>query len=559
MIDSFINKWLKIFYNSALLFIFMFTNLLIITSLGYIFDITMSVFHLPLSIAISIVEALFLNKDSKKTICSVFIFLVVLVISILLSSHVYDMSYDGNAYHKLAIGLLKDGFNPIYEDVNQFEKKLENVNNSIWVEHYPKATWFYGASVYKLTGNIETAKSYNVWILFVVFFIIAYLINKFFKNKFFAFIMAIVFCFFPIIWEQILTLYVDGFMGYILFLVVLYMALFIKDENNINYKVILGSLLIILINIKFTGLLYGGIFCLGYFIPYLIKKLRIKEFKSLCYNVLIFITIVLCAVLLVGSSSYIKNTFDHSNPLYPLIGKDKIDIMTYLQPESFQKRSALEKNFYSLFSRTANIGMFNNGEPELKIPFTFNGYEITQISCDTRIGGYGVLFGGIFILSLLILLIYFIVEIVHKRYNDLLYLGIPFLIVFLIMFTISDSWWARYSPQLYLIPIMALFVLMKKNSKMIKLFSILLFILLSFNSFLIFRQIVNKYIPPSGKTRMNLNEFKNKELNISLVVENYCGVLYNLKDYNINYHYMNKIEGDVGSLYIGTINYEVIK
>ena len=555
MLNRFLDNCLKIFYNTSLLFIFMFINLLILTSLGYIFDITMTFFHLPLSIVISIVEVFFFDKNFKNIICSVLVFFLVFIVSILLSGHVYDMSYDGNAYHKLAIGLLKDGYNPLYENVDQFEKKLENVGNAIWVEHYPKATWFYGASVYKLTGNIETAKSYNVWIIFVVFFIIAYLINRMFKNKFFAIIMAGVCSLFPIFWEQVFTFYVDAFMGFILLLTILFMALFIKDDKKIDCKMILGSLLIILINIKFTGLMYGGIFCLGYFIPYFIKKLKLKEFNSLCNNILTFLVIVLIGIIIVGSSTYIKNTFDHLNPLYPLMGKDKVDIMTSQQPLGFKDMKPIEKNFYSLFSKSENNWWVQ--VPTLKIPFTYSSDEVSQLNYDTRVGGYGVLFSGIFILSLLVLLIHFIIEIIKKRYNDLLFLGIPFLLVFLIMFVVSDSWWARYSPQIYLIPIMAVYSLIKNKKIIIKLLSIIFLVLLGLNSLITFKHVIRTYIPPSGKTRMNLNEFRNKEINIVLETEHFCGALYNLKDFNIKYNYMTKIDGDIDYLYISVINYEV--
>lgn len=161
-----------------------------------------------------------------------------------------------------------------------------------------------------------------------------------------------------------------------------------------------------------------------------------------------------------------------------------------------------------------------------------------------------MLFSGIFILSLLVLLIHFIIEIIKKRYNDLLFLGIPFLLVFLIMFVISDSWWARYSPQIYLIPIMAVYSLIKNKKIIIKLLSIIFLVLLGLNSLITFKHVIRAYIPPSGKTRMNLNEFRNKEINIVLETEHFCGALYNLKDFNIKYNYMTKIDGDIDYLYI---------
>ena len=103
---------------------------------------------------------------------------------------------------------------------------------------------------------------------------------------------------------------------------------FIKNDKDKLLKVIIASLIIIISNVKFTGLAYCGIFCLGYYIYYVIKKLEGKELKNIISNTSYFILVVIIAVMVVGSSSYVRNTFEHQNPFYPLLGRDKVDIMT---------------------------------------------------------------------------------------------------------------------------------------------------------------------------------------------------------------------------------------
>ena len=80
------------------------------------------------------------------------------------------------------------------------------------------------------------------------------------------------------------------------------------------------------------------------------------------------------------------------------MGKDKVDIMTSQQPLGFKDMKPIEKNFYSLFSKSENNWWVQ--VPTLKIPFTYSSDEVSQLNYDTRVGGYGVLFSGIFILSL---------------------------------------------------------------------------------------------------------------------------------------------------------------
>lgn len=552
-----LKKILNICYNVSLLFILMFANLLILTSLLYFVKISVSVLHLPISLIIAGFELYFIRKDSVKNIfISTLLFILVFACGIGVSGHVYDASYDGNSYHKEAIGALESGWNPIYDDSESFSKDNNiNIQFFTWLDHYPKTTWIYGASVYKLTGNIETAKSFNFLILFVVFFIIAYLINKFYDRKVFAFLMAFAVCLFPIIWQQIFSLYLDAFMGFILLLTIVYTYLIVKNDKEKEYFVVVGALLIILINIKFTGLFYGGLFCLGYYIYYAILKLKNKDYSSLLRTTGIFAIIVLAGVLVVGSNSYVKNTVTKGNPLYPLIGKDKVDIMTYLQPASFAEMSPIEKQYYSLFSHTANIGVFNNGDPELKIPFTKKSWEITQFGEDTRIGGFGIYFSGILIISLLVLLIYFGNSIYHKKYDNLVCLGIPFIVIVFIMLVLGEGWWARYSPQIYFIPLMAIYVLLKSRVPCLKLIGFILIVITFSNSYDIANRMVTTKIPASGISRMNLERLNGEKVKIQMANSNYTGTLFNLRDYNINYTITEKIENKK-DLYVGKIYYE---
>ena len=551
-----LKRFLEYGYNAALIFIFTFANLLILTSILFFVNISISVLHLPVSFIIAVVEVYLLRKVKiKDLLISTFLIILVFLISLLLCGRVFDSSYDGNAYHKEAVGYLKEGWNPIYETAEEYGKQESLPSrHAIWLNSYPKATWFYGASVYKIFGNIETAKSYNLMILFVVFFVIAYLINMFYKQKILSFFIGILSLAFPIMCGQIFSLYLDGFLGFCLLLVLIYMYLLLKNDSSCEYFFIIGALLIIIINVKFTGLMYAGIFCLGYYVYYLICRIKTKEYKSLFIFTSKFLFILILGLVVVGSNSYIKNLVVHKNPLYPLIGKNKVDIITYLQPASFAKKTPIEKNFYSLFSYTANIGVFNHGEPMLKKPFTKTEFEFTQFGEDTRIGGFGVYFSGILIISLIVILIYFIIDIIHKNFDDLIMFGIPFMIILLLMFCFSDGWWARYSPQIWFIPLMATFMLLRDNRKIIKFLGIILFSLCIYNSYIIVNQLIKLRIPVSGLTRQNLENNKGKKVDIQMLIPDFTGILFNIKDYNIKYHIKEKVP-DAQNLYVDKILY----
>ena len=552
-----INKILNNFYNAAILFILMFTNLLIITSALFLINIPISIFHMPISLIFATIELkLIRNENIKNTILSLITFIIVFSISCLLCGHVYDDSADGNGYHKFAIGLLKNEWNPIYDSQEKIIKKLNlDAEENLWVEHYPKATWIYGANVYKLTNNIETAKTFNLMAVFTLFFIITYLINKFYQKKLIAVMLAIGACTFPIIWQQILCLYLDGFMGIILLLLIIYFYLFIKNDQNKEYFIMSGSLIIIISDIKFTGLFYAGIFCLGYYIYYLINKIKSKDYKSLIKTTISFIIVLIISLIIVGSNSYIKNLITKGNPLYPIVGKDKVDIITSQQPKLFANKLPIEKNFYSIFSYTANYATtFNKGTPKLKIPFTSDiNNELLSIVEDTRVGGFGIYFSGIFIISIIVIIIYAILKIKNKEYEQLIFIGIPFIITILLMLFFGESWWARYSPQTYFIVLMALFILLTLQTKKAYAIATILLLLCSFNSALIFRQMVKTKIPISGQIRTNLEKLENKT--IILKKGGFSGVQFNLIDHNIKYKIKEKIKNET-PLYIGKNYYE---
>jgi len=311
---------------------------------------------------------------------------------------------------------------------------------------------------------------------------------------------------------------------------------------------------LLIINIKFTGLAYAGVFCLGYYIYYAALNIKQKKYKELKKTTMFFAIIAIVSILIVGSNSYIKNMIKDGHPFYPLMGKNKIDIMTYLQPESFQKMSPIAKNYYAIFSKTANIGMFNNGEPTLKIPFTFDRYELSQYGYDTRIGGYGIFFSGIFIISILINAFSIIKLSIKKDYNTLFLLAIPLLIIFLLLLFLSDGWWARYAPYLYIVVIAALIMISNYKNIILKIGIWLFVLLICGNSYISFRQLVHNDIPKSGITRNTLSDLKGNKLDVYLDSDRFTGILYNLDDYQIKYNIVNTKTDNMNKLY-GTFAY----
>ena len=126
-----------------------------------------------------------------------------------------------------------------------------------------------------------------------------------------------------------------------------------------------------------------------------------------------------------------------------------------MQPKSFGEMNMIEKFTVSLFSRTQNVTYEMEG-PFLKWPIKLYKSEVGELFApDVRIGGFGPFFALIFLGSL-VLLIAALIIFIKKEKNNLKYIILPTLTVIISMILVGENWWARYVPQLYLLPVGAL-------------------------------------------------------------------------------------------------------
>ena len=134
-----------------------------------------------------------------------------------------------------------------------------------------------------------------------------------------------------------------------------------------------------------------------------------KEPKHLAKPVAVVLAAFIAGVCLLGFDPYIKHIMNHQNPVYPVLGEGAYDIMNTNPPKGFENKNAVEKLLASVFSKTNNLP---EEAPELKIPFTIHSSEWIHLSnADIRVGGFGVLFSGVFLLSLVI----FFVALCHNK------------------------------------------------------------------------------------------------------------------------------------------------
>ena len=210
----------EVIKKSAIFLLLETVLILVITTLLFFVKITITPLHLPIITILAIIlYFIFYRKDRKKiNIIAVILAIFIFAVITLIEGKIYDITADGNTYHKLAIGCMKNGWNPCYEssedfDIEQgnvFDTSSENIN-TLWIDHYAKATEIFAAVVYDFTGNIESGKGYTLILMFSSFGILfSYLYTNKKRSLFTSIIIPFLLVFNTITIVQIFNYYVDG-------------------------------------------------------------------------------------------------------------------------------------------------------------------------------------------------------------------------------------------------------------------------------------------------------------------------------------------------------------
>ena len=555
------DKLFKILYESGILLIGFIVVDVLVSMILFCLKLHISVINFWASLIITMLAFLLIGKNNNKTyinkVLSILLFLAILFGSIFVASKIYDSSYDGNSYHKGAIGMMAHGWNPIYETAENYSDSIFHIRGAkifTWIDHYQNLSWIFGSTVYRVFGNIETAKSLNCLLISGTLLILMNYFRRFkFKNSQ-SIILAFITVFSPVVLSQFFSFYIDGNLAITFYLYIATVSLITFEL--VKLKTISGDLLFnfffsicILANLKLTGILLitAGILPLaGYLtILFIQKKIKVFDYWKLFRTTLFSI---LFAILVIGGTSYVKNTFTMRNPFYPLLGDNRSDIITTMQPAELMGKNQIEKLLISVFSKSDNVQLYSWKALEYKLPLTWSNEEIDNLNItDTRIGGFGIFYSFIFIMSLITIISYLInVYKVKKEsgtdaalYKIIISCILVSILIYLVLPT--ENWWARYAPNIYLLTPLAAAIMFGKinqtpKSSFVKVGLVVFIITIFLNQlpFIYFRAITpegNKIVKTELLEAKGYVE-KNPEAKV-IINNHYMGVFYNLLDSGI--------------------------
>jgi hypothetical protein len=318
----------------------------------------------------------------------------------------YDLSWDGQGYHQTAVIALANGWNPIRSPAIQLRQHLPS---QIYAEGYPSALWEIEASMYSMTGKINTAKVVNVLIGFVAVTVIYCLLRKMSFGKLLSAAISVLAAFQPVYVLQLLTFMGDGF-GYQLLLIAS-AALTIAIISPKAYWTI-GIFLIaeiFLVSTKYSHLPVAFILA---FIFALVVLNRFLNKEYLFHNsTKIFICGIIVLSVIFAYVPYIRNGLAHNALFYPTNIPELMGGVRYNNiPANLRDKDRLTLLFYGMFSRAQSAESGDTRSPknivELKIPFTFSMTELKDSASlfNNRAGAGGPLYSGIVVLSIIFLM-----------------------------------------------------------------------------------------------------------------------------------------------------------
>lgn len=407
--------------------------LFVLASIGFIAYIEINAMYFYVALLLAFAPLFYKNSHKILTFT---IFVGLIFVALLMASLYYDYSWDGRAYHQIGIYYLANGWNPVYQKMAELTNLEVFLSHEIWVEHYLKFAEITAACIYKAFGFIEIGKAVNYILAFACFLYgVQVLLKLPHITMIRAFLLAFLLVFSPVVFVQINTYYIDGLLACALCMVFLGILDLEIQPTKAKYCLFVLAL-VATASIKLTGVAYVGFIGLAY-LGYKIVCFGLKDSKSLIVSGLASAFII----ALCNSNPFFTNIAEGKHPGYPLLGKNKIDIITGQQPQTFKDFTRFEKMFYSLFSKTYN----GRDTTEFKIPFFKTSGERFG-DPDTRVAGFGYYFGGIIILCMLFVLIHYKELRAHSK---------ALLAITLVLFSVfinPESWWARYAPQLWLVP-----------------------------------------------------------------------------------------------------------
>jgi hypothetical protein len=352
-----------------------------------------------------------------------------------------DGSWDGLTYQQEGILTLASGWNPVFQDAVAFAHA-----NELFINDYPKLSWIHGAVMLLTTHRIESGKLLNLILLLAAGAQVTATLLRLSKLTLMPLLaVAALAVFNPVVVYQIATFYVDGAVACCLVILIAALASYVVTRRPTSLVVALVASSVV-VNLKFTGLAYAVVLeSVALLIVW-----RWTGLRAAYRTALAFTAAGVFAVCFIGYAPYMRNLLEHGNPVF---GAPTSDIAG-LRPVNLNDENRLTRFAVSTFSRTEPARAPDG--THVKWPWSIAPGEARVLyGADITVGGFGPLFGAALFLALFAAIVAAGAPATRRR-------AVPVLLVAACvaasMFIHAETWWARYVPQAWLVPVLIVFV-----------------------------------------------------------------------------------------------------
>lgn len=415
---------------------------LLFASITFILGGTLGAWIFPTAITVSLITGHILfhkeNNNIYTTVrCGIFT-LLSLTFSLITTAVLYDVSYDGNTYHQGSIIQMLNGWNPFHSP---------ETPQNLWIVHYAKGLEIVASTISICFNRIECGKSVNILLILSSILITASFIRRELPRlslrKITLLTSLLSLC--PVVIRQAYIYYNDYPLYTFMLLEVIALIEIYRNNRNHNAWIILIATSLFAAVTKFTvGFYIFLTLAIGIIWIFFTPKRRVSYTLAA-----ISIILIIVGFGIMGYHPYITNTIDRGNPFYPLIGSN-VDIMTNNTPELYSEGNRFSNLLRSLF--------YNGLGTDIWIPFATDSIRDYYIGYDSRIAG----FGPFFVYTLMTSIVLWISIAGKKRHQtttqskQALFFGITAVLLIMGCFIFEQSWWARYVPFLWAVPVILL-------------------------------------------------------------------------------------------------------
>lgn len=374
-------------------------------------------------------------------VSSVALFCLIVVLCLIVATCLWDRSFDGTWYHAdIQYQLAENNYNPIYQWELTDNEMLAGARSFLWSNHYPKGIEIISSCWVVLTHNLESGKATNLFFVIGCFLLLDSFVSSFSSSpkrlKKYVFLFVAIGN--PVVLNQMLTNYIDWTSYVFLFIALIcaYKMLLYKDRK---YEFTLYMMLALVINVKINIAFWVCLLTMCFMIALVfVYRIEISKFVR---KLFFYTTLSIALGFFIAFNPYITNYCMKGNALYPLTGKDKIDIIAVNIPIEISGDDAfLMVNKALLMKPWMQEKYFPN-------PTSAKAKIFSLGDVDSRLGGFGVFF---FEATLILLILSFFTKVKFK-YKMLGLFGV--LLLYLSLFMLPAGWWARYVAYFYLCPI----------------------------------------------------------------------------------------------------------